>query len=106
MKLRLMCHNDAIACIMDGRGAAREFMREAASVLPDHAEALESVASLYGEVQTLAQRMIAIQGGFRGDAGPLRAIARPEKRREIAAVIRQAAACEERIAATLDPLCE
>lgn len=101
MRIRLMCHNDAIACLEDGRSAARAFMQEAAEVLTGHAEELTRVSDLYGEVVALAGKMVTAQGGFRGDADVLPRFARREIRTELAGLIAEAAAIEEEIARIL-----
>jgi hypothetical protein len=101
MRVRIMCHNDAIACLADGRAAAQDFAKEASRVLAGSATALTRVSDLYGEVAALASRMVAIQGGFRGDASVAARFAQIETRRELGAVIAQAERIEVQIAALL-----
>ena len=102
MGTRLMCHNDAIACIGEGRAAAGDFMKEAASILTDHSSELSRVSRLYHNIAGLAGKMIETQGGFRGEEGKVvENLKRPETRKILVSQINSAIKIEEDIAAIL-----
>jgi len=106
MGLRLMCNNDAIACIGEGRAQACDFMKDASRVLPEHAEELQRVSSLYGEVAATAQNMIETQGGFRGDPGVIERLREQEVRTRLSELIDRARGIEEEIAGILEGVCD
>ena len=96
LDVRLMCHNDAVATLSEGRAAAAAYLREAALALPEQAAALEEAARCYDAEVELVQRMIATLGGFRGDPELARALAQPEMREQLAALVLEAGELEAR----------
>jgi len=92
---RLMCHNDAIACIGEGRMFAAPFLREAARVLPRAAESLEKAALAYEAEGESVEKIIAALGGFGYEDEFPSKLARPEVRAAIVPLIREARARDE-----------
>jgi|GEM_PF-1106335 len=94
--VRLMCHNDAIACIGEGREAAATFVREVAQALPPMADALEDAARCYEAEGETVGRIIGALGGLSWGADIAHKLARPEVRRTLARLIEEARGHEER----------
>ena len=94
LRVRAMCHNDALACILDGRSAAAKFLEQASAVLADQAPVLSHAADNCRQIVELGWRIIAMQGGFRGDAGVEDRLADPHLRARISDVVEQAAGLE------------
>jgi hypothetical protein len=89
--LRMMVHGDQ-CCMLEERGNAAAFLRQAAVVLPEAAAQLEAAADLYAQVQQYGSRTWP----WDYTMGPenQQRLADPAARREIAAAIREAARLE------------
>ncbi|NPV08611.1 MAG: hypothetical protein HPY83_11715 [Anaerolineae bacterium] len=106
LALRLMCHNDAINCLAEGRRCAAAFLRDGARVLPQAAEPLEEAARRYlAELDTLG-RIVAVLGGMGWDPSHARSLARPEARQQIVPLIREARAQDEEALSHLERVLE
>jgi hypothetical protein len=101
--LRTMCHNDAIACILDGRRAGAAFLEQAAAVFAEHAGTLLRAADCCRQVAEMGWKVIAMQGGFRGDAGVEGRLIEPDLRERIAGAIEEAATIEAETCRLLAP---
>jgi hypothetical protein len=92
---RLMCHNDALSAVADGRRSAAAFLHGAAQALPKMAADLHAAAEVYeAEVATVV-KMVDVLGGFGNDSVYARRLAEPEVRSALAALVLQAREQEE-----------
>ena len=90
LALRLMCHNDAILCISDGREQAAGFLRSAVTLLPVAAAPLTAAAGHYDAERETVGEIVAALGGFGWDAGLARNLARPDVRHSLIPLIHAA----------------
>lgn len=87
---RLMCHNDAMIGILEGRANAVDFLRAAAKALPQAEDALAAAVGAYeAEIQTVGA-VADVLGGVRWDAEAGRQLVDGTVRARIATLIRQA----------------
>lgn len=92
---RLMCHNDAIICLAEGRRSAAAFLRDARAHFPQAAGLLEQAASCYDSEVEVVDAIIATLGGLGWDVPHARELARPEVRAQTVPLIRRARALDE-----------
>ncbi|MHB0878850.1 MAG: cysteine peptidase family C39 domain-containing protein [Anaerolineae bacterium] len=92
---RLMCHNDAISCIGEGRACAARFLRAAAGTLPAAAAPLEEAAQAYEAEGSTVGRIMERLGGKDWSQECARRLAQPAARRELVLLIAKARAQDE-----------
>jgi len=93
---RLMCQDDAMNCLQDGRHNAALFFRNAAKENPQHAEACNAIATHFEEVRAATMKMAQACGGWFGRGERMKRVADPETRRQICALIDEAKAADEK----------
>jgi hypothetical protein len=87
---RLMCQDDAIDMIGEGRAYAASFLEEVAKQEEKISEFCIEAAGRFKEESRLACKMSELVGGFQRGELQARTLAKPEVRKEIAQLIRQA----------------
>ena len=92
---RLMCHNDALSAVADGRGTAAAFLYGAASTLPEMAADVNGAAEVYEAEVATVLKMVDVLGGFGNTSVFARRLAEPEARSSLAALVLQAREQEE-----------
>jgi hypothetical protein len=91
-----MCHGDAMDCIADGRYNASGYIKGLATVYTTHREKLEETANLFMQVHQTFWKMNEILGGWQRGENEMRAFAKPQIRKQIAEIIYEAKAADEK----------
>lgn len=89
---RLMCNNDAIDCLHDGRGNAARYFASRAEQNPLYGE----IAKHFREVADVMRRMYEIMGGFWRDERAQKRLAQRQTRERLCALIDVAKAADTR----------
>jgi len=93
---RLMCQDDAMNCLQDGRHNAAVFFKHAATQHPQHADACNAIAGHFEEVRAATMKMAQACGGWFGRGDRPQRLADPETRRKICLLIDEAKAADEK----------
>jgi len=81
---RLMCHGDAMDCLMDGRHNAAVFMNKLAEELPEFKDLCRCAADSFSKVTSSVMKMADLLGGYARDELQMRNLGKPEIRQQIA----------------------
>jgi hypothetical protein len=87
---RHMVHDDEVLAVAEGRWYGSLFLTQIASEEPSMAESLLKAAACWAGEHDLMWRVWGLAGGIGRDESNVRALARPDVRREIVQVIHQA----------------
>ena len=93
---RMMCQDDAMSSLQDGRYNAAVFFKDAAKRHPQHAEACEAIAGHFEEVRGAMMKMAPLVGGWFGGGNRPKLLASPEGRVKLCALINEAKAADEK----------
>jgi hypothetical protein len=91
---RLMVHGEAMDCIADGRYNAASYVKGLVEIYPHQKEKIEKVSALFMQVHHTFGKMNDILGD-RGENG-MRRFAQPQVRKQIADIIYEAKAADEK----------
>ncbi len=84
---RLMCHGDAMDCLIDGRNNAAIFMRKLSEELPEYEQDLKEIGDQFATVTANVWRMADILGGYERNEKQMNNFLKPEVRRQLAVLI-------------------
>ncbi|HYE81009.1 MAG TPA: helix-turn-helix transcriptional regulator [Clostridia bacterium] len=95
---RLMCQCDAMTMVGEGRWYASAFLEQEAGMFPEASSELNAAAQLYKQEHQLSMEMGRLLEGFAMSEKCAGALAVPETRKSIAALVRQCAVLEKKAA--------
>lgn len=84
---RLITHDDAIDCILDGRRNAALFMKKAGESYPEHRALFEQAAELFMATFKLNGDLFGVLGGYERAEAQMRTFANPDVRKKSAQYI-------------------
>lgn len=87
MAERLMCHGDAMDCLVDGRHNAAVFMKKLSEQLPEFKDECKCAEEQFAKVASNIWKMADSLGGYARNEQQMRNFAKPEVRQQLAHLI-------------------
>lgn len=93
---KVMCQDDAVSCLVDGRGNAAKFFADRAEKSEKYKCMMYEIAKAFDEVYHLTNEMNEILGGWNKQEADIQRFAKTEVRKQIASLIQRAKASDTR----------
>jgi hypothetical protein len=104
MAERLMCHGDAMDCLVDGRNNAAIFMKKLSEELPEFKDLCKCAEEQFEKVASNIWKMADVLGGYARNEQQLRNFAKPEVGKQIALLIDECKAADSKALEALKSL--
>lgn len=92
---RLMCHDDGVDCVADGRKSACKYFRKIALQNPEQ-PLIEKIAEQFGVSSTAAHKMFDTLGGWQRGEAQMKAFMKSEIRQRLGELIDECKAADEK----------